>query len=128
MSRRAFISGTCCVAISRVAERRVLVRLLGKDYGELGSQPFLELEKNFDAGPLELFFDLQAATGATMDVSSGWALWLRRHRERLRSVSILSGSRFVHLSARTVQGFSQLGDKLKLYADPVAFHGALHGA
>ena len=126
MWQRALIAGTCCVAISRVAERRVLVRLIGKDYGELGREPFNELEKNFGAGPIELFFDLYGATGATMDVSSSWALWLRRNRDRLGSVSMLTGSPFVRLSAKTVQRFSQLGDKVHLYADPAAFDGALH--
>ena len=126
MSQKAFIAGSCCVAISRVAERRVLVRLLGKDYGELGLEPFRELEKSFvDDGPLELFFDLYSATGATMDVSSSWALWLRRHRNRLGRVSMLTGSTFVSLSAKTVQRFSQLGDKVRLYADPAEFAGAL---
>ena len=125
MSQRAFIAGTCCVAISRVAERRVLVRLLGQDHGELGSEPFRELEKNLDDGPLDLFFDLYSAKGATMDVSSRWALWLRRHRDQLGRVSMLTGSTFVRLSANTVQRFSQLGDKVRLYADPREFNGAL---
>ena len=76
MPQRAFIGATCCVAISRVAERRVLVRLLGKDYGGLGAEPFRELEKNLGDGPLELFFDLYSATGATMDVSSDMAMMI----------------------------------------------------
>jgi hypothetical protein len=127
MSQKAFIAASCCVAISRITERRVLVRLLGKDYGELGLEPFRELEKNLVEGaPLDLFFDLYSATGATMDVSSSWALWLRRHRDRLGHVSMLTGSTFVSLSAKTVQRFSQLGDKVRLYADPAEFAGALH--
>jgi hypothetical protein len=106
----------------------VLVRLLGQDHGELGAEPFRELEKNLGDGPLELFFDLYSATGATMDVSSSWALWLRRHRDRLGRVSMLTGSSFVRLSANTVQRFSQLGDKVRLYVDPREFDGALRDA
>ena len=128
MTQRAFIAASCAIAISRVSERRVLVRLLGADHGELGLEPFRELEKNLDddAGALELFFDLHSATGATMDVVGSWALWLRRHRARLAGVSMLTGSAFVRLSAKTVQGFSQLGDKVRIYADPAEFAGALH--
>jgi len=127
MSQKAFIAGSCCVAISRVDERRVLVRLLGADHGELGVEPFRELEKNFvDGELLELFFDLRSATGATMDVSSRWAIWLRRNRARLGRVSMLTGSAFIRLSASTVQRFSELGDKVRLYADPTEFAGALN--
>ena len=126
MSQRTFLAASCCVAISRVTERRVLVRLLGTDYGELGLEPFIELEKNLAAAPVELFFDLYSATGATMDVSGSWALWLRRHRDRIGSVSMLTNSLFVRLSAKTVQRFSELGDKVRLYANPTEFDGALH--
>lgn len=125
MFPRAFIAASCCVSISHVSERRVLVRLLGKDYGELGDEPFRELERSLGEGPLELFFDLYSATGATLDVSSSWALWLRRHRDRLACVGMLTGSSFVRLSARTVQRFSGLDRKVRLYADPVAFDAAL---
>ena len=66
---RAFVAASCAIGISKVAEGRVLVRLLGADHGELGIEPFRELEKSFvDDGLLELFFDLHSATGATMDV------------------------------------------------------------
>jgi hypothetical protein len=128
MSQRAFFGATCCVAISQIADRRVLVRLVGKDYGDLGDQPFRELEKSLGERPLDLFFDLYAATGATMDVSSSWALWLRRHRARLGRVSMLTSSTFVRLSANTVRRFAQLGDKARLYADPAEFADAFHAA
>lgn len=114
--------------MTRIGERRLLVRLLGRDYGELGLAPFHELERSFAHGPLELFFDLYSATGATVDVSSSWALWLRRHRDRISRVTMLTGSSFVRLSAKTVQRFSQLGDRVQLYTDPAAFAGALRDA
>lgn len=61
----------------------MLVRLLGADHGELGLAPFRELERRLEIdGPLELFFDLHAAKGATIQVVGSWALWLRRHRAR----------------------------------------------
>ena len=127
MTQKAFIAASCAIAISRVAKRRVLVRLLGADHGELGVEPFRELEKSFaEDGLLELFFDLHSAKGATMDVVGSWALWLRRNHARLGRVSMLTGSTFVRLSARTVQHFSELGDKVQLYADPAEFAGALH--
>jgi len=127
MLPRAFLGANCCISMSRVAEGRVLVRLLGSDHGELGCEPFRELERSFGAKPLELFFDLYAATGATVDVSGSWAVWLRRNRDRLGSVGILTGSSFVRASARTVQRFSGLGERAKLYAEPAMFVAALHG-
>lgn len=126
MSQRAFIGASCAVGISSVSERRVLVRLLGADHGELGSEPFRELETRLAQGaPLDVFFDLYSAKGATMDVVGSWALWLHRHRDQLGQVSMLTGSVFVRLSAKTVQGFAQLGDKLRLFADPEKFTHAL---
>jgi len=127
MFQRTFLGATCCVALSKVADRRLLVRLLGSDYGELGREPFREIEKRFAEGPLDLYFDLYAATGATMDVSGSWALWLRRHRDRVGTVSMLTGSSFIRASAKTVQRFSELGARARLYADPAAFVDALYG-
>ena len=127
LMQQAFVAPGCAVAITRVTERRVLVRLLGTDCGELGQDPFRELEKSLASdNALELFFDLHSATAASMDVVGSWALWLRRHRARLARVNMLTGSALIRLSAKTVQHFSELGEKARLYTDPTEFAGALH--
>jgi hypothetical protein len=121
-----FETEECCVIVSKVGERRVLVVFEGKDRGELGREPFDAIEKSFQNDtPLDLFFDLFSAEGATLEVSGPWALWLRANRARLGRVTMLTGSPFVKLSARSVQRFSGLGDKLRLYSDPQAFASEL---
>jgi len=62
-----------------------------------------------------------------MDVSGRWALWLRRHRDRLGTVSMLTGSTFIKASAKTVQCFSELGARARLHTDPATFMSALYG-
>jgi hypothetical protein len=41
---------------------------------------------------------------------------------------MLTGSRFVQLSAELVRRFAELGDLMRLYTDPAAFDEALGGA
>jgi hypothetical protein len=128
-SETRFETEECSVLVSRVGEARVLVVLEGKDRGKLGREPFVAIERIFQGNrPLELFFDLSSAGGATLDVSGSWALWLRANRARLSHVSMLTGSPFVRLSAKSVQRFSGLGDRLSLYSDPHAFATALDAA
>ena len=120
-----FETDECKIAISRLGVARILVALEGRDRGQLGREPFLELEKNFAADrPLELFIDLQSAVGASLDVSGSWAIWLRANKERLAQVSMLIGSPFIQLSAQAVQRFSELGEKARIYSDRREFEKA----
>jgi hypothetical protein len=121
-----FEAKDCTVTITKVREGCVLVTLEGRDRGELGREPFAELEKSFSAGHgLTLFIDLEAAVGASLDVSGSWAVWLRANRQNLEQVLMLTGSYFVELSAQTVKRFSDLGEKVRLYSDRGAFEAAL---
>ena len=116
----------CRLAISTISQTRVLVVLEGRDLGQLGRAPFKELEKSFQAGkPIDLFFDLRNAVAASMEVSGSWAVWLRRHAERLRHVSMLTARPIIGLSAKSVHSFSLLGEKVRLYSDAAAFESAL---
>lgn len=122
-----FETDECRVEISPLGKGRVLVALHGHDRGSLGRVPFQQLEKLLaEHEPLELFFDLHEAEGATLEVSGSWAVWLRHNKSRLAHVSMLTGTPYVTLSAKTVQGFSELGERLRLYTDKVAFEAALH--
>lgn len=122
-----FETDECRVEISRVGTSRVLVVLHGRDRGSLGRVPFLQLEKLLaEQETLELFFDLHEAEGATLEVSGSWAVWLRNNKSRLAHVSMLTGTPYVTLSAKTVQRFSELGERLRLYTDQGAFTAALH--
>jgi hypothetical protein len=116
----------CTVTITKLRESCVLVTLEGRDRGELGRGPFAELEKSFSPGRgLTLFIDLEAAVGASLDVSGSWAVWLRANRQNLEQVIMLTGSYFVELSAQTVKRFSDLGEKVRLYSDRGVFEAAL---
>jgi len=116
----------CRLAIERPAAAVVVVRLTGWDVGEFADAPMKEIEKQFDAGNgLQLFIDARAVRGATIDVSSEWAQWLRRNRARFAHVSMLTGAPFVQVTAKFVQRFTDLGEVMRIYTDPRAFDAAL---
>jgi hypothetical protein len=123
-----FANEECRVTISRWGVARLLVTFQGRDRGQLGREPFIELEKHFSTErPLELFIDLQSAVGASLDVSGSWAIWLRSNKERLARVSMLIGSPFIQMSAQAVQRFSELGEKARIYSDRGEFEKAFRG-
>jgi hypothetical protein len=63
-----------------------------------------------------------------LDVSGSWARWLRSQRDALKRVNMLTGSRFVALTANFVRDFAELGDLMRVYSDPVSFDDALREA
>jgi hypothetical protein len=114
------------LTIHRPVAGVVLVSLAGTDVGQFGDAPFTELARDLKAdGQLELFIDARSGITASLDVSSGWALWLGKHKASFRHISMLTGSRFIHLSASLVRNFADLGELMRIYADPAAFEGAL---
>jgi hypothetical protein len=124
-----FANADGSVALHSLGKARVLVVLSGKDAGAFGDAPFLELEQRLSLGePLELFFDLHAAESASLDVSASWGVWLRRNAARLSRVCMLTRAPVIQLSARAVQRFSELGERARLYSDPVAFERELRAA
>lgn len=119
----------CVMHIQSPAPGVALVTIEGTDVGELGDAPFRTLQEMLPNGEqLELFIDAQKARGPSIDVSSEWARWLARQRPRLLHVSMLTGSRFVQLSAGFVRTFADLGDTMRMYTDDRAFEGALSNA
>jgi hypothetical protein len=66
--------------------------------------------------------------GASVDVSGEWAIWLRANKSRFVHVSMLTGSRFIQLSADLVRRFAELGEIMRIYTDPAAFEAALASA
>lgn len=119
----------CSMLIKVPAPAVVVISIDGTDVGELGQAPFQALTpllKNQAA--IELFIDARSARGPSIDVSSDWAWWLLAHRAQLLHVSMLTGSRFVQLSAALVRSFADLGDTMRLYTDDRVFEGALSNA
>ena len=103
----------------------VVLVVTGKDVGEHGASPFAELAKDVAGGGFHLFVDARAARGVTIEVSSDWGRWLMQQRAHLLSVQMLTGSRFVQLTAQTVRNFAELGERMRIYTDPAAFEDEL---
>jgi hypothetical protein len=128
MSQRPSVSfrnehGT--ISIHRPATGVVVVVLIGNDVGQFGDAPFKELAQDLRPSGIELFIDARSGIAASMDVSSEWAQWLGQHRGSFRHVSMLTGSRFIQLSASFVRKFADLGELMRLYTDAATFEGAL---
>jgi len=115
------------LSIRRPAPRVVVIVFTGKDVGQFGDGPFQEMAPDVaDAGgKVELFIDARSALSASLDVSGEWALWLGRHKQAFRHVSMLTGSRFIQLSASMVRKFAEMGELMRIFTDPAAFEGAL---
>jgi len=114
----------CTIAVSRPAERTVLVHITGLDVGELGDRPFAILDEVLGAGgDFDLYIDAREARGPSVDVSARWASWLRSRRPRFHLVNMLTRSRFVQLTADFVQRFAEL-DCMRIFTDPAAFDTA----
>ena len=118
----------CTLVIRRTAPNVVVVTISGRDVGELGDAPFQSLHKDIIKAPIDLFIDARATTGASIAVSHEWSQWLQRHRARLRTIHMLTGSKFIQLTADFVRRFAQLGDVMRIYTAPAAFEEALVAA
>jgi hypothetical protein len=116
------------MTIKRVAPSVVLVSIWGSDAGELGDAPFHELDKQLARGAFSLFIDARRTKGASVDVSNVWARWLRTHRDELLRIHMLTGSRFVQMTADFVRRFAELGDAMLIYTDPSVFDEVLESA
>jgi hypothetical protein len=123
-----FVTLNCTMIIEELAPSVVLMVIEGIDVGQLGEAPFRTRAQLLADRRVELFIDARHARGPSMDVSGDWAVWLGRHRNELRHVSMLTGSRFVQLTADFVRRFAELGDVMRIYTDPSAFEDALSAA
>jgi hypothetical protein len=103
-----------------------VVRTSGHDLGEFGDVALRELEKEIAVhGQIELFVDARDAQSASIDVSSTWAIWLAKNRPAFKSITMLTGSRFVRLTADFVQRFAELRDLMHIDTDHALFDSSL---
>ncbi len=116
------------ISIARPASHVVVLTINGRDGGEHGDAPLRVLEDELRAGSYALFIDARQTLGASVDVSNIWAQWLRAHRDQLHHIHMLTGSRFVQLTADFVRRFAELGDAMLIYTDGTAFDEALRTA
>jgi len=116
------------LVITRPAQHVVVLTIAGRDAGEHGDAPLRALDEELRRGPYSLFVDARATQGASIDVSNVWAQWLRAHRDHLHQIHMLTGSRFVQLTADFVRRFAELGDAMRIYTDGASFDEALRAA
>jgi hypothetical protein len=122
----AFPGKHCKVMLRRLGSRVLLLEISGRDIGEHGDRPMVALAGLLPAsGEVELFIDARRVLGATTDVSAAWALWLAQRRSAFSHINMLTGSRFVQLTADFVRKWAELQDTMRVYTDAAAFESAL---
>src|SRR3954469_11834369 len=116
----------CSIAIVRPAHAVAVVVLKGSDVGEFADFPMRELSLDLGRyGAIELFIDARAVRGASIEVSSEWAFWMRAHARSFRQICMLTGSRYVQVTAQFASRFAGLGELMKIFTEPAAFEEML---
>lgn len=87
-----------------------------------------DVERLLGDGNVRLFIDARDTNGASVEVSNDWAQWLSRHRARLAQVHMLTGSKFIRITAEFVRRFAALGDLMEIHASAADFDAALSRA
>jgi hypothetical protein len=116
----------CTLSIEKLGARVVLMKIAGTDVGEFGDAPMKALRECVgDSHAVQLFIDARDVMGASIEVSGEWAGWLSAHKAILENVTMLTGSRFIQLTAEFVRRFASLEASMRICADPVIFDSAL---
>lgn len=116
----------CGLTIRRPVPGIAVVVLSGTDIGEFADFPMRELAKDLARfGSIELFIDARAVRSASIEVSSEWALWMSTHRMQFKQISMVTGSRYIQVTAEFVRRFAGLIDRMKIFTDPRAFDESL---
>jgi hypothetical protein len=126
-SREAHFDGIHCrLAIEKAGSGVLILRISGTDTGEFGDAPMLALKGHLNgSGPVHFFIDARDVRGASIDVSGEWAGWLRTNQAHFSAISMLTGSRYVEVTAGFVRRFAALQGIMRIYTDPLAFDTAL---
>jgi hypothetical protein len=77
------------------------------------------------SGPIDLFIDARDVRGASIDVSGEWARWLSSRKPELRTIAMLTGSRFIEITAAFVRRFASLEGIMRICNDSTVFDFAL---
>jgi hypothetical protein len=110
------------LTIRRPAPGVAVIVIRGTDVGEFGDYAMRELDKDLaQFGSLALFIDARAVKSASIEVSSAWARWMSRHREQLTRIAMLTGSRYIQITATFVRRYAGLVHQMQLFTDAAAF-------
>jgi hypothetical protein len=120
----------CTMTVQRLSDEVVVVRIAGTDIGEFGDRPLRAMDRFVaEAGdqPISLFIDARAVRGASIDVSSAWAVWLSKHKATLHRVDmlVLARAHLIALTAKFVTRFAQLDGKMTILSREDEFDLAL---
>lgn len=119
----------CHLLIEKRSNGVVLLMITGTDIGEFGDAPMKALDDwTKDSSDVHLFIDARDVRGASIEVSGDWAGWLNAHKSILGSVTMLTGSRFIQITAEFVRRFASLEGSMRICTDPRVFDQALREA
>jgi hypothetical protein len=121
-----FEGAHCAVELEQFSQSLLLMRLSGSDTGELRDAPMRKLADWLGhAEAVEFFIDARNVRGASIDVSSEWATWFTTHRDRFQSITMLTGSKFIQITAEFVRRFAGLNGIMWVCTDANVFDLAL---
>jgi|SRR5579884_1592183 len=116
----------CHLSIEKPSARIVLMKISGTDIGEFGDAPMKALTDWLaHSSPVDLFIDARHVRGASIEVSGEWASWLNAHKSVLGTVTMLTGSRFIQVTAEFVRRFASLEGRMRICTEPAVFDQAL---
>ena len=116
----------CNLVIQQFPSRVVVLRISGSDVGEFGAAPMNTLSDGLTPSePIDLFIDARDVKGASIDVSGEWARWLNAHKQGLRTITMLTGSRLIEVTAGFVRRFAGLEGIMRICTEPTVFDSAL---
>ena len=106
-----------------------MLRISGIDIGEFGDVPMTALHETIgESAAVDLFIDAREVRGASIEVSGDWAGWLNAHKPVLSSVTMLTGSRFIQITAEFVRRFAALEGSMRICTEEAAFDQLLAAA
>jgi hypothetical protein len=124
-----FEGAHCEVLLEQFSETLILMKLRGMDTGELRDAPMKALDEWLSGlNPVKFFIDARNVRGASIDVSSDWAAWFNANRERFESITMLTGSKFIQVTAEFVRRFAGLDGVMWVCTEPEVFDLALEQA
>jgi hypothetical protein len=119
----------CALVVRELSGAALMLTISGTDIGEFGDAPMQALSE-WTAGARDfhlfhLFIDARDVRGASIEVSGDWAVWLAANRARFHRISMLTGSRFVEVTADFVRRFADLQGIMRIYTEAAAFDAAV---
>jgi hypothetical protein len=119
-------SPKCSFTYYRLRPGVVLMRIEGDDGGEFGTATMDELREDLSRyAPVEFFVEMLPTAGAKVTVQEAWTEWFSQNRSALKSVSMLTRSKYMHFTAEVVKLFSRTGELIRVYLEEQPFEEAI---